>query len=359
MLIVRTPVRISFAGGGTDFPSYYERFGGLVLSTAIDKYFYTVLTEREDRQTQIISSDLKTLETCEQISRMEFQGLDLEIPFAVLKYFQCDVGVNLFLASEVPPGTGLGSSAAVCVNALKTLSVFLGRDLSDQALAETAFHITRDILRKPVGKQDEYAVALGGLNILKFHSQGVSVEALHLPEELLLDLEQNLMLFFTGSSRNSAEILEGQDRSIEHGENGVLEALTSLKGLVPLMRDALRAGDLDSFGRLLDKSWAIKKRVSSKISTSQIDRIYEVAKQCGALGGKITGAGGGGFLLLYCEREKQPRLREVLKEFGLKEMIFHFDMAGTRVVYNDPFFDSDTRGGIRWVLSTTLDGLKA
>ncbi|MBZ5562124.1 MAG: hypothetical protein LAP13_06855 [Acidobacteriia bacterium] len=197
------------------------------------------------------------------------------------------------------------------------------------------------------------------MNILKFHSQGVSVEALHLPEELLLDLEQNLMLFFTGSSRNSAEILEGQDRSIEHGENGVLEALTSLKGLVPLMRDALRAGDLDSFGRLLDKSWAIKKRVSSKISTSQIDRIYEVAKQCGALGGKITGAGGGGFLLLYCEREKQPRLREVLKEFGLKEMIFHFDMAGTRVVYNDPFFDSDTRGGIRWVLSTTLDGLKA
>ena len=129
MLIVRTPVRISFAGGGTDFPSYFEKWGGMVVSASIDKYFYTVLTEREDGQTQIISSDLKALETCEQIEKMEFKGSDLEIPFAVVKHLGCNVGVNLFLASEVPPGTGLGSSAAACVNVLKTLSVYLGRDL--------------------------------------------------------------------------------------------------------------------------------------------------------------------------------------------------------------------------------------
>jgi len=357
MLIVRTPVRISFAGGGSDFPSYYEKFGGMVLSTSIDKYFYTVLTEREDRQTQIISSDLKTLESCEQVEKMEFQGSDLEIPFAVLKHLRCDVGVNLFLASEVPPGTGLGSSAAVCVNILKTLSVFLGHDLSVEELAETAFHIARNILKKPVGKQDEYAVALGGLNVLQFFAHGVEVERLRLPEELLLDLEQNLMLFFTGSSRDSSEILQGQDRSIQQRQDVVVDALTALKQLVPPMREALLSGDLDAFAGLLDEGWKIKKRISSKISNSRIDQIYEAAKSRGALGGKIAGAGGGGFLLLYCERENQAKVREGLKEFGLKEMTFHFDQGGARVVYDDPFFDSDSRRGMHWIFTPTLGGV--
>ncbi len=355
MLIVRTPVRISFAGGGTDFPSYYEEHGGMVLSTSIDKYFYTVLTEREDRHTQVISSDLKTLETCEQIEKMEFQGSDLEIPFAVLKHLRCDVGVNLFLASEVPPGTGLGSSAAVCVNVLKTLSVFLGHDLPEEDLAETAFHIARNILKKPVGKQDEYAVALGGMNVFKFHTHGVDVEPLRLPGELLIDLEQNLMLFFTGSSRDSSEILQGQDHSIQQHEDVVVESLTRLKELVLPMRDTLLRSDLDAFAALLDKSWMIKRRISGKISNSRIDQIYEVSKNCGALGGKITGAGGGGFLLLCCEREKQAKVREGLAEFGLKELTFHFDSGGARVVYDDPFFDSDSRRGMRWTFVPTLE----
>ena len=355
MLIVRTPVRISFAGGGTDFPSYYEEHGGMVLSTSIDKYFYTVLTEREDRQTQIISSDLKTLETCERIEKMEFKGSDLEIPFAVLKHLRCDAGVNLFLASEVPPGTGLGSSAAVCVNILKTLSVFLGHDLSEQDLAETAFYIARNILKKPVGKQDEHAVARGGLNVLKFHANGVDVEPVRLPEELLMDLEQNLMLFFTGSSRDSSEILQEQDGSIQQREEAILDSLTRLKNLVFPMRDALLRADLDAFAGLLDEGWAIKKGVSRKVSNPRIDQIYEVAKGCGALGGKITGAGGGGFLLLYCEQGKQAGVREGLAKFGLKEMTFHFDSGGARVIYDDPFFDSDSRRGMRWTFTPTLE----
>jgi D-glycero-alpha-D-manno-heptose-7-phosphate kinase len=357
MLIARTPVRVSFAGGGTDFPSYYEEHGGMVLSTSIDKYFYTVLTEREDRQTQIISSDLKTLETCEQIEKMEFQGSDFEIPFAVLKHLRCDVGVNLFLASEVPPGTGLGSSAAVCVNILKTLSAFLGHDLSEEDLAETAFHIARTILKKPVGKQDEYAVALGGMNVFKFHANGVDVEPLRLPEELLLDLEQNLMLFFTGNSRDSSEILQGQDRSIQQREHVVVESLTRLKELVLPMRDALLRADLDAFAALLDEGWMIKKGISTKISNPRIDQIYQVAKSRGALGGKIAGAGGGGFLLLCCEREKQAKVREGLAEFGLKELTFHFDSGGARVVYDDPFFDSDSRRGMRWTFTPTLEAI--
>jgi D-glycero-alpha-D-manno-heptose-7-phosphate kinase len=357
MLITRTPVRISLAGGGTDFPSYYEEYGGLVLSTSIDKYFYTVLTEREDHQTQIISSDLKALDTCEQIEKMQFQGSDLEIPFAVLKYLRRDVGVNLFLASEVPPGTGLGSSAAVCVNILKTLSVHLGQDLSERDLAETAFHIARDILRRPVGKQDEYAVALGGLNLFRFHAQGVDVEPLRLPEELLIDLEQNLMLFFTGSSRDSSEILQGQDKSVQHHDDTVLESLTKIKGLVLPMRDSLLRADLDAFAALLDESWMIKKTISTKISNARLDDIYQVAKRCGALGGKITGAGGGGFLLLYCERKNQAKVRDGLRQFGLKELTFHLDSGGARVVYDNPFFDSDSRRGMRWTFTPNLEAI--
>jgi len=349
MLIVRTPVRVSFAGGGTDLPSYYEKYGGMVLSTSIDKYFYTVLTERDDGQTQVISSDLRTVESCERIEKMEFQGSDLEIPFAVLKHLRCDAGVNLFLASEVPPGTGLGSSAAVCVNLLKTLSVFLERELSEQDLAETAFHIAKDILRKPVGKQDEYAVAIGGLNEVHFEASGVTVEPLALSADSLVDLEQNLMLFFTGSARDSSEILAEQDRSVRSSQEDVVGALTALKELVLPMREALDTSDLGRFGRLLDESWKIKKKVSSRISNPRINQIYDAALARGALGGKITGAGGGGFLLLYCEKQKQDAVRAAMREFGLKEMKFHFDLAGTKVVYNNPFYDSDTHGGIRWV----------
>jgi D-glycero-alpha-D-manno-heptose-7-phosphate kinase len=287
------------------------------------------------------------------------QGTDLEIPVAVLKHLGRDATVNLFLASEVPPGTGLGSSAAVCVNVLKTLSVYFALELSNRQLAEAAFHIARDILKKPVGKQDEYAAAIGGLNVLRFHSNGVDVERVDLPAEMVLDLEQSLMLFFTGSSRDSSEILSNQDQSVRICDDSVVDALSALKELVPKMKEALVTGNLDQFGLLLDEGWRIKKRVSSKISSSLIDQVYEAALERGALGGKITGAGGGGFLLLFCEKSKQANVRAGLQEFGLKEMRFHFDFQGTRVVYNDPFFDSDSRGGMRWVFSPSLDELMA
>ena len=358
MLIVRTPVRISFAGGGTDLPSYYEKYGGVVLSTTIDKYVYTVLTEREDGQTQIISSDLKALESCEQITRMNFEGTDLEIPFAVLKHLACDVGVNLFMASEVPPGTGLGSSAAVCVNVLKTLRVYLNRSDNNLELAEEAFHIARNVLRWPVGKQDEYGVAIGGLKIVTFEAGGTRVEPVRLSPDMLMDLEQNLLLFFTGSSRDSSAILSGQDQSVRQNEGRVLDALTRLKNLVPEMHKVLVTGDFEEFGRLLHEGWMIKKSLASKISNPHIDRIYNVALECGAVGGKIAGAGGGGFLLLYCQRDCQPALRAGLSEFGLKEMRFHFDLGGSRVVYNDPFFDSNSRGGMRWAFSSDLGELR-
>src|SRR5262252_8596371 len=184
MLIVRSPVRISFGGGGTDLPGYYRRFGGAVLSTSINKYFYTILQKRSDGKIQVISSDLRVMETWRDISRMEVGRSELAIPLAAIKELGCDRSVDLFLASEIMAGTGLGSSASVCVGVLKTLATYLDLSMSKYELAERAFHIARNILGKPVGKQDEYAAAFGGLNFITFNpDDSVQVEPLALPYE--------------------------------------------------------------------------------------------------------------------------------------------------------------------------------
>ena len=225
MLIVRTPVRISFGGGGTDLPAYYQKFGGAVLSTAINKHFYTILS--------------------------------------VMKELGCAVSFNLFLASEIPPGTGLGSSASVCVNVVKTLTTYLGIPLSKYELAERAFHITRNVLGKPVGKQDEYAASFGGLNFIRFAENGsVSVEPLDLEPDLVRELESQLMLFFTGAAHHSWTILKEQEQSTRAKAGAAIESLHEIREGADLMRATLKAGNLDRFGELLHKGWEAKKRVS-------------------------------------------------------------------------------------------------
>jgi len=349
MLIVRSPVRISFAGGGTDLPSYYERFEGAVLSAAINKYFYTVLEKRGDGKIQIISADLRTVETWQDIARMDIRGNALEIPLAVLKEAACDVSVNLFLASEIPPGTGLGSSASVCVNLTKMLATYSHISLSKYELAERAFHIARNVLGRPVGKQDEYASVFGGLNMISFHCDGTArVEPLRLEADLVRELQSSLLLFFTGASHHSWTILEEQERSARKSDSGTVEYLHEIRKLVEPMRAALLAGELRDFGSLLHEGWEIKKRLSEKISNARINDMYEAALQNGALGGKITGAGGGGFLLLFCSSEHQQKVRDALIPMGAREMMFDFDFQGAQVVANDPFIDSDHNGGTHW-----------
>ena len=338
MLIVRSPVRISFGGGGTDLPSYYEKFGGVVLSTAINKYFYTILTKRSDDKIQVISSDLRIIETWEDISGMKAVGSALSIPLAVMKYLDMQTPLNLFLASEIPPGTGLGSSASVCVNILKALAVYTQLPITKHDLAEKAFHITHDVLGMGVGKQDEYAAAYGGLNYISFNPDGSTVvDPLELPSEVLRELQSNLMLFFTGASHNSWTILKSQEDATRMSQGVAMESLHQIRQLAGKMRSALQAGSLQEFGCLLDEAWNAKRRVSDKISDSRIDHLYETALQNGALGGKITGAGGGGFLLLYCERDRQQKVRDALGSEGLHELVFEFDFQGTRVLVNDPF----------------------
>ncbi len=349
MLIVRSPVRISFGGGGTDLPAYYQEYGGAVLSVSINKYFYTVLGRRFDQCIQIISSDLRVCERWRDFESLDIQGSSLEIPVAVLKDFNREIYGDLFLASEIPPGTGLGSSASVCVNVLKTLTTYLQRPLSKLDLAERAFYIARHVLGRHVGKQDEYASAFGGLNFIEFLPDGTSrVDPVNLSPALLSDFQNSLLLFFTGAAHHSWGILEEQERSTEQRDKKSVEALHKIKDLAYNMRDTLAAGDLRRFASMLHQSWMAKKQVSSKISTQRIDEIYELALDNGALGGKITGAGGGGFLLLYCEPQNNDCVREELGRQGLKEMSFCFDFQGAHVLVNDPFIDNDEHSASQW-----------
>lgn len=352
MLIVRSPVRVSFGGGGTDLPSYYERCGGAVLSAAINKYFYTVLTKRADDKIQVISSDLRLIETWQDIARLNVKERDLEIPLAVMKELGHNIAVNLFLASEIPPGTGLGSSASVCINILKALTIYLQIPLTKYELAEKAFHIARDVLELPVGKQDEYASAFGGLNYISFFEDGrTCVEPLALAPDVLRELQSSLMLFFTGSSHNSWSILKAQEQSTKKSAGPTADSLRQIHQLARTMQAALLKGNLKEFGGLLDEGWQAKRKLSEEISNSRIDALYEIARRNGALGGKITGAGGGGFLLLYCEEREQPDVREALAREGLREMSFEFDFQGARVLVNDPFLDGDGRCGLRWTFT--------
>jgi len=355
MLIVRSPVRISFGGGGTDLPAYYERFGGCVVSAAINKHFYTVLEKRSDGRIQIISADLRTIETWQDIAEMDVRGNALEIPLAVLKEFGCKVSVNLFLASEIPPGTGLGSSASVCVNLTKMLATYSHTPLSKYELAERAFHIARNVLGRPVGKQDEYASAFGGLNFISFHQDGsTQVEPLKLDPGLVRELQSSLLLFFTGASHHSWTILEEQEESTRKTGSVTVGYLHEIRKLVEPMKAALLAGELREFGLLLHEGWEIKKRLSSKISNAHINEMYESALQNGALGGKITGAGGGGFLMLFCKSEYHEKVRSALVAMGAREMGFEFDFQGAQVVADDPFIDGDQNGGMRWTFAPVV-----
>jgi D-glycero-alpha-D-manno-heptose-7-phosphate kinase len=258
-------------------------------------------------------------------------------------------GADLFLASEIPPGTGLGSSASVCVNILKAVSEICHLPMSRYEIAATAYTIAHDVLLKPVGKQDEYAAAFGGLNYIQFHQDdSVTVDALVAETDVIQRLQRNLMLFSTGISHDSWSILKQQDKDTRTSGSKSLEALHKIKQYGIEMRSALEQGHLEAFGMMLDEAWQQKKQVTKGISSDWIDHLYEIARKSGALGGKITGAGGGGFLLLYCEVEHQAAVRTAFAEEGISEMMFKFDFGGAQLLVDDPFLDADEHGGRLW-----------
>ncbi|HIE39577.1 MAG TPA: GHMP kinase, partial [Anaerolineales bacterium] len=286
VLIARAPVRISFGGGGTDLPAYYERYGGLVVSTTIDYYVYTILTPDGSEGVRIISADYRAWSqrpTCEDLI---WDG-DLRLPKAVTYYFNVRDGVTMFLASQVPPGTGLGSSGSVAVSMVKGLAFWCGLDLGPGEVAELACYIEMEKLGMPVGKQDQYAAAYGGLNCIRFGRGGVEVERLRVSGAVREGLEQGLMLFYTGRSRQSSTILRRQKRASALGDRETLRRLDALKALGEEMREALEGGDLEGFGELLHRSWMEKRRVVEGITNQFLDECYAVARERGALGGKV------------------------------------------------------------------------
>jgi D-glycero-alpha-D-manno-heptose-7-phosphate kinase len=333
MLIARAPVRISLAGGGTDLPAYYERFGGAVISTTIDKYFYAFLNVLEKDTIQISSSDYRTFYRHNSQEALFWDG-DLRLPRAILSHFGIQSGLTMFLASEIPPGTGLGSSSTVTVAIIKALSVALGENLSKRGLAELACEIEINKLGEPIGKQDQYAAAFGGLNWIEFNKNGVFVQPLELPPERIRLLEHNLMLFFTGSSRKASEILKVQSESSRQQDSRVIDALHRVKEMAFEVRRILESGKLDDYGELLHENWTQKKRYAKAVTNPKLDRVYTAAREAGALGGKITGAGGGGFLLLYCTPEFQEGLTQRLEGLNLRRMDFRFENSGALVLMN-------------------------
>ena len=333
MLIARAPMRISFGGGGTDLEAYYAKYGGLVISTAINKYFYAVITTDESDDLQVISADYRSLFRHSPYNDLFWNG-DLALPKAILHHFGIRRGINLFVASEVPPGTGLGSSSAAAVTMVRAISTLVEQPMTKQQVAELASYIEIGKMGMPIGKQDQYASAFGGFNKITFNSDGVTVEPVKIAPDVRKALESRLMLFFTGSSRESTSILKHQRKSTQDRDESVLQALHNIKQVAVDVQVCLERGDLDEFARLLHYSWQEKRRLAPGLSTGFIDECYNLALEHGASAGKITGAGGGGFLLMYCHEPSQDAVTKALEERGLKRMNFRFDQQGATVVLN-------------------------
>lgn len=328
MILTRAPLRISLGGGGTDLPSYYTQHGGFILSAAINKYVY-ICVNRPSADNLIRVKYSKY----EQINAVEDVQHDLVRP--ALTLLGIKNGVEIVSMADVPDGTGLGLSGSYIVALLTALHEFKRQKVPLQVLAEQACHIEMDIAGHPVGKHDHYLAAFGGITCLDIQPSGqVRVSPLDIPLAAVEGLRNDILLLFTGISRSSRDILQAQRQDTERGDQTVVESLHRTKELGYRIKRALEAGDLQTFGLLLDEHWQNKKRRSGKISDSCVDRWYETAKESGALGGKLIGAGGGGFLMLYCPGESKQRVRQALNNGVLREVPFDFDYEGAKVLVN-------------------------
>lgn len=333
MLLVRAPVRISFAGGGTDLEDYYAWHGGMVVSAAIDKYFYVFVSPKDGNGVHIGSSDYRCFYRWSCQDEPIWDG-DLRLPRAILHEFGVDQGLSIFLASEIPPGTGLGSSSTVAAALVKAFSTLAGQRLSPGEIAEMAYRMESEKLGRPCGKQDQYAAAFGGINAIYFNKEGTRVAPLALDAATRDRLRDRLLLFFLGSSRSAADILAELRQGARDKKAEAMEAMHHLKVAAMETKEALEKGELHRLGQILRESWEYKKRLAGDITNTQIDEVYERAIRRGAVGGKVTGAGGGGFLLLYCEPEHRDQVCAEMESLGLYRMDFHFDMGGAKVLMN-------------------------
>ena len=326
MIVSRTPLRLPIGGGGTDLPSYYSKYGGSLLSVAINKYVYVIVNKNFDNQIKAVYRKVEIADSPDQIEH--------PIVREALKQNGITGGVEIFTMADAPGNTGLGSSSAFCVGLLNTLYAYRRSHVSPQMLAEEACRIEIDLLREPIGKQDQYMAAFGGLTKLDIDKNGkVTVSTPILSETTFEELETNLLMFYTGHQRSASDVLRDQNEATKRDESAVVENLHRIKEIGADICTALEDGRTNDVGPLFHKHWMAKKKLSGKVSNSEIDDLYDEGMRNGATGGKLIGAGGCGFIVFYCPDGKS-RLRAAMKARGAPEFIFKFDFDGSKIVFN-------------------------
>jgi D-glycero-alpha-D-manno-heptose-7-phosphate kinase len=326
MIIVRSPLRISLGGGGTDLPSYYRDHEGFLLSAAIDKYVYVSINRPFIEGIFLKYSDIESVKS---VSDIKHKIIREALLMENLKTPQ----VEITTLADIPSGTGLGSSGSFTTGLIKALYTFRKKHIHQEELAELACHIEIELLKEPVGKQDQYISAVGGITSFAFHKDDRVVSApVNLTIDTLFDLEDNLLLFFTGFARSASNILKDQKVRSEKNDEDMINNLHYVKDLGYRSKTSLENGDTNLFGELMHEHWENKKRRSGGMSNPDIDNWYNLAMKNGAIGGKLVGAGGGGFLMFMAK--DKARLRKAMKECGLEEVRFKFDFEGTKVIHS-------------------------
>jgi D-glycero-alpha-D-manno-heptose-7-phosphate kinase len=322
VIITQTPLRISFFGGGTDFPDFLQYEDGCVVTSAIDRYIFVILKERFDDKIRVGYTKTELVDSVDDIQH--------ELVRECLRKTGIRSRIEIATMGDIPSsGSGMGSSSTVTVGLLNAMYQFLGEPKDPYTLAREACEIELDVLKKPIGYQDQFIAAFGGQRYISFSpNRSVTVEPLLADDEIWHKLGQNLMLFFTNVTRKAESVLQEQVKNI----SARLPILRAMKKLAEDSRQALTCGALDEFGLLLHETWQLKKQLAGKISNGYIDDLYDRARRAGALGGKIAGAGGGGFLLLYCPPEKRESVRTALRK--LPELPFNLESAGTKVIFD-------------------------
>ena len=329
MIISRSPVRITLGGGGTDLSSYYSKYGGALIAAAIDKYTLVTAHTRFDDDIKLNYSKTEIVKNVDEIQHNIFrEGLRL---------LKIKKGIELTSLSDMPNSSGLGTSGSFTIALLNALHTYKKEFVSQEQLAQEACKIEIEILKEPIGKQDQYIAAYGGVTSFTFAKDGaVTVEPIKMSEEAIDELNNNIMLFYTGITRSASNILREQDEKSKNDEETTIETLHEIKKIGLLTKSAFEQGDIDKFGEYLDDHWNIKKQLSKGISSKYIDECYELAKKNGALGGKIMGAGGGGFFMFYHNgsNNKKTEFIKSLSTKGLKKMRFNFDFEGSKIILN-------------------------
>jgi D-glycero-alpha-D-manno-heptose-7-phosphate kinase len=327
MIVSRAPVRFSLGGGGTDLPAYSREHGGFLVAAAVDKYVFVCAGQRFYNTIRLAYSETETVDSVDQIKHKIYR--------AALEHMNLKGGLEIHSLADVPANTGLGSSSSFTVALMNALHAFKRESVPAEQLAREACHLEIDVLKEPIGKQDQYIAAYGGISALTFHRDGaVDVERLPVREEVIDELESNLVIFYSGVERSASSVLVNQQKTIKDNADAAIERMHRIKALGHDTKKILLDGNVDAYGEMLHEHWTNKRKLAANMADSTIDEHYDAARKAGAIGGKLMGAGGGGFFMFYVRAAERRRVHEVLAARGLRPMRFRFDFDGARIMAN-------------------------